>query len=92
MKTFMKMFMMQSERERVEREREREDRRRQEEADCEERRLQMAQAKATQDMVQLMLLHSMGMNTTAGLMGTYAPDTTDDYFGANKNSEEKEDC
>ena len=88
----MKMFMMQSEHERVEREREREDRRRQEEVDREERRLQMAQAKATQDMVQLMLLRSMGMNTTAGLMGAYAPATTDNNSGANKKSEEKEDC
>lgn len=100
MNTFMKMFMMQSERERVEREREREDRRRQEEVDREERRLQMAQAKATQDMVQLMLLRSMGMNTTAGLMGTYAPATSDTYApatsdnnsGANKKSEETDDC
>ncbi len=44
MKTFMKMFMMQSERERIDRERDREDRKRQEEVDRKERRLQMAQA------------------------------------------------
>ena len=63
-------------------------------------RLQMAQAKATQDMVQLMLLRSMGMNTTAGLMGAYAPATSDTYApatsdnnsGANKKSEETDDC
>ena len=64
----MKMYMMQSERERDDHERDREDRRRQDEVDHEERCLQMAQAKATQDMVQLMLLRSMGMNTPAGMM------------------------
>jgi hypothetical protein len=88
----MKIFMMQSEHERFERECEREDHRRQEEVDREEHPLHMAQAKATQDMVQLILLRSMGMNTAAGLMGTNAPATTDDYSGANKKSEEKEDC
>ena len=74
MSAFMKMYMMQSERERVDRERDREDRRRQDKVDREERRLQMAQAKATQDMVQLMLLRSMGMNTPAGMsMETKVP-------------------
>ena len=74
MSAFMKMYMMQSEREQVDRECDREDRRRQDEVDREERRLQMAQAKATQDMVQLMLLRSMGMNTPAGMsMETKVP-------------------
>ena len=52
----------------------------------------MAQAKATQDMVQLMLLRSMGMNTPAGLMmATNAPAAAEIPGGANKESEEKED-
>jgi hypothetical protein len=105
MKTFMKMFMMQSERERIDREREREDRRRQEEVDREERRLQMAQAKATSDMMQVLLMRSMGMiNTAAGSMSTTASATTDnsgeneksasvttDDSGANEKSGVKED-
>ena len=105
MKTFMKMFMMQSEREQIDREREREDRRRQEEVDREERRLQMAQAKATSDMMQVLLMRSMGMiNTAAGSMSTTASATTDnsgeneksasvttDDSGANEKSGVKED-
>ena len=80
MKTFMKMFMMQSERERMDRE-----------ADREERRLQMAQAKATSDMMQLLLMRSMGMiNTAAGSMGTTASASTDDS-GANEKSGVEED-
>lgn len=51
MKTFMQMFIMQSERERADREYEREERRRQAEIDREERRLQMAQTKAQMRML-----------------------------------------
>ena len=53
----------------------------------------MAQAKATQDMVQLMLLRSMGMNTSAGLtMVPNAPVDAEIPGSANKQqSEEKED-
>lgn len=70
MKTFMQMFIMQSERERADREYEREERRRQAEIDREERRLQMAQTKATQDMIQLMLMRSFGMNAAVGSLET----------------------
>ncbi len=82
MKTFMKMFMMQSESDRIDQECEHEDRPRQEEVDREERRfLQMAQAKATLDMTQLMLMHSMGTNASA----------TTDTSGAYEKSGVKKD-
>ncbi len=58
MMTTTTMFMMQSERDR-------EDHKRQEEVYREERCLQMAQAKATLDMMQLLLMRSMGMINTA---------------------------
>ena len=54
MKSFMQMFMMQCETNR-------EERCLQAERDREELRLQMAQAKATQDMMQMMFMRSMGM-------------------------------
>ena len=54
MKSFMQMFMMQCETDR-------EERRLQADRDREEMRLQMAQAKMTQDMIQMMFMRSMGM-------------------------------
>ena len=54
MKSFMQMFMMQCETDR-------EERRLQADRDREEMRLQMAQAKVTQDMIQMMFMRSMGM-------------------------------
>jgi hypothetical protein len=89
----MKMFIMQSERERVERKRDREERHRQEEEYREERRVQMAQAKATQDMVQLMLMRSMGIvnHTAAGLMVANEPAPANNVSGANEKSVEEQD-
>jgi hypothetical protein len=92
MNNFMKMFIMQSEREQVERERDCEEHRRQEEEYCEERHVQMAQAKATQDMVQLMLMCSMGINhTTAGSMVANEPAPANTDSGVNEKSVEKQD-
>jgi hypothetical protein len=51
----------------------------------------MAQSKATSDMMQLLLMRSMGMtNTAAGSMGPTASATTDNS-GANEKSAVKED-
>jgi hypothetical protein len=93
MNSFMKMFIMQSERERVDRERDREERRRQEEEYREERRVQMAQAKATQDMVQLMLMRSMGIvqHTAAVSMVANEPAANNDSCANKKSVEEEQD-
>ena len=49
----------------------------------------MVHAKAIQDMVQLMLMCSIGINTASGLTGESVLATTDDS-AVNKKSVEKE--
>ncbi len=93
MNNFMKTFIMQSECERVERERDREERCGQEEEYCEECHIQMAQAKVTQDMVQLMFMCSMGIvnHTAAGLMVANEPAPANNVSGANEKLVEEQD-